>query len=79
MLLNIRYSAGIPVLHIGILAIQYEIREEVMSRGISKLVEDGLLPPMAGPKGFILPSHILYVDQMTSLSFGDVIRGLCIV
>ncbi|PNX96974.1 hypothetical protein L195_g020192 [Trifolium pratense] len=33
--------------------------EEVMSRGISKLVEDDVLPPMAGPKGFILPSHIL--------------------
>jgi len=38
--------------------------EEVLSRGISKLVNDKKIQHMASPQGYITPSHILYVDDI---------------
>lgn len=40
------------------------IAEDVLSRGISKLVQSGNLFPMAGPNRFITPSHTLYADDI---------------
>ena len=41
----------------------FYLAEEVMSRGISKLVNDKRILHMASPKGYNIPSHILYVDD----------------
>lgn len=40
------------------------LAEEVLSRGISKLVDDGLLQLMSGPRGMRMPSHVLYADDI---------------
>lgn len=36
----------------------------MLSRGISLLVESNMLQPMASPKSFKVPSHVLYVDNI---------------
>lgn len=41
------------------------LAEDVLSRGISKLDVDGKLHLMSGPRGFAMPSHVLYVDDVT--------------
>ena len=38
--------------------------EEDLSRGLSKLVNDKKILHMAGPQGFLTPSHVLYVDDI---------------
>lgn len=38
--------------------------EEVLSRGISLLCQMNILQPMASPKTFSTPSHILYADDI---------------
>lgn len=38
------------------------LAEEVLSRGITKLVNEGKLQLMLGPRGYRMPSHILYAD-----------------
>ena len=38
--------------------------EEVLSRGLSKLVDDKKILHMASPQGFLTPSHILYADDI---------------
>lgn len=38
--------------------------EEVLSRGISKLVQYGSLQLMTGPRGRLVPSHVLYADDV---------------
>lgn len=42
------------------------IAEDVLNRGISLLVQDKLLLPMASPRGFQVPSHVLllYADDV---------------
>jgi len=40
------------------------LAEEVLSRGLSKLVSDKKILHMASPSGFLTPSHILYVDDI---------------
>jgi hypothetical protein len=40
------------------------IAEEVLSRNISKLVSDGQLLPLHGPKNAYAPSHCLYADDV---------------
>lgn len=40
------------------------LAEEVLSRGISKLVADGGLGLMTGARGVQVPSHILYADDV---------------
>ncbi|KAK2449352.1 hypothetical protein QL285_008554 [Trifolium repens] len=40
------------------------LAEEVLSRGLSKLVSDGLLKPTKGTRNVSIPSHILYVDDV---------------
>jgi len=40
------------------------IAEEVLSRGISKLVNNKNILHMASPQGYLTPSHILYVDDI---------------
>jgi hypothetical protein len=40
------------------------IAEEVLSRGLSKLVSDGMLKPMKGTRNVAIPSHILYTDDV---------------
>jgi hypothetical protein len=40
------------------------IAEDVLSRGLSKLVSDGLLKPMKGTRNVQIPSHILYADDV---------------
>lgn len=40
------------------------IAEDVLSRAICKLVQEGKLNTMAGPRGFRSPSHILYADDI---------------
>ena len=38
--------------------------EEVLSIGISKLVNDKKILHMASPRGYTTPSHILYADDI---------------
>jgi len=45
--------------------------EEVLSRGISKLVNDKKILHMASPQGYLTPYHILYVDEIFVLCRGD--------
>jgi len=40
------------------------LAEEVLSRGISKLVNDKKILNMASPQGYLTPSHILYADDI---------------
>jgi len=40
------------------------LAEEVLSRGISKLVNDKKILHMASPQGYLTPSHNLYVDDI---------------
>jgi len=40
------------------------LAEEVLSRGISKLVNDKKILHMASPQGYLTPSRILYVDDI---------------
>jgi len=40
------------------------LAEEVLSRGLSKLVNDKKILHMAGPQGFLTPSHVLYADDI---------------
>lgn len=47
-----------------LLPVLFCIAEEVLSRGIAKLVRDDMLRLMPGPRGFSMPSHVLYVDDI---------------
>jgi len=47
------------------------LAEEVLSRGISKLVNDKKILHMASPQGYLTPSHILYVDEIFVFCIGD--------
>lgn len=40
------------------------LAEDVLSKGISHLVHQGLLSPMSRPRGFQIPSHVLYADDV---------------
>lgn len=40
------------------------IAKDVLSRGISRLVETGQLFPMSGPRGCHTSSHVLYADDI---------------
>ena len=40
------------------------IAEEVLSRGITNLIPNKHILPMASPKGFCFPLHVLYVDEI---------------
>lgn len=40
------------------------IAEDVLSRGITMLVNSAKLKPMASPRGFQTPSHVMYVDDI---------------
>lgn len=40
------------------------IAEDVLSRALLLLVQNGSILPMAGPKGFSTPSHVLYADDI---------------
>jgi len=54
--------------------------EEVLSRGISKLVNDKKILHMASLQGYLTPSHILYVDDIFVFCRGDIksLRNLSI-
>jgi len=45
--------------------------EEILSRGISKLVNDNKILHMTSPQGYLTPSHILYVDDIFVFCRGD--------
>ncbi|XP_019460146.1 PREDICTED: uncharacterized protein LOC109359906 [Lupinus angustifolius] len=40
------------------------IAEDVLSRGLSKLLVDGQISTIEGPKGIKTPSHVLYADDI---------------
>lgn len=40
------------------------LAEEMLSRGITSLVENNNLIPMASPRNFGTPTHILYADDI---------------
>ncbi|XP_019432708.1 PREDICTED: uncharacterized protein LOC109339679 [Lupinus angustifolius] len=40
------------------------IAEDVLSRGLSKLMVEGKISTIEGPKGIKTPSHVLYVDDI---------------
>lgn len=40
------------------------LAEEVLSRVITKLVEDGIFAPMTGPRGLRIPSHAFFADDL---------------
>lgn len=40
------------------------LTEEVLSRGINKLVEEGKLQLMTDSRSFRMPSHVLYADDI---------------
>ena len=54
--------------------------EEVLSRDISKLVNDKKILHMASPLGYLTPSHILYVDDIFVFCRGNIksLRNLSI-
>jgi len=45
--------------------------EEVLSRGISKLVNDKKILYMANPQGYLTPSRILYANDIFVFCKGD--------
>ncbi|KAL6178468.1 hypothetical protein ACLB2K_049986 [Fragaria x ananassa] len=47
------------------------LAEEVLSRGISKLLNNGRLKPISSPQGVMAPSHVLFVDDVIVLCRGD--------
>lgn len=47
------------------------LAEDVLSRGISHLVQAGLLKTCLGPKSFSTPSHVLYADDVLVFCKGD--------
>jgi len=47
------------------------LAEEVLSRDISKLVNDKKILHMASPQGYLTPSHILYADDIFVLYRAD--------
>lgn len=47
------------------------IAEDVLSRSLSKLVEQGILEQMAGIRNTKVPSHILYVDDIMIFCKGE--------
>lgn len=46
------------------------LAEEVLSGGISALVDSGKLVPMSSSRGFQTPSHVMYVDDILVLYKG---------
>jgi len=42
----------------------FYLAEDVLSRGLSKLVNDKNILHMASAQGFLTPSHILYADDI---------------
>lgn len=46
------------------------IAEDVLSRGITHLVNSGMFLPMSSPRGFATPSHLLYADDTLVLCRG---------
>jgi len=42
----------------------FYIAKEVISRGITNVILTKHILPMASPKGFYFPSHVLYVDDI---------------
>ena len=48
------------------------LAKKVLSRGISKLVNDRKILHMASPQGYLIPSHILYVDGIFVFCRGDI-------
>ena len=56
------------------------LAEEVLSRGIFKLVNDKKILHMANLQGYLAPSHILYVDDIFVFCRGDImsLRNLSI-
>lgn len=42
----------------------FYLAEEVLSRGISKLVAEGKIRCFSGPSGFVMPSHTFYADDL---------------
>ena len=40
------------------------LAEEVFSRGVSSLVENGLIDPISTPLGVVPPSHVLFADDI---------------
>ena len=42
----------------------FYLAEEILSRGIFKLVDDKKIIHMASPQCYVTPSHILYVDDI---------------
>lgn len=50
------------------LSLLFCLAEEVLDRGISKLVEVGKVQLMAGPRGAIMPSHVLFADDIMIFS-----------
>lgn len=51
------------------------LAEDVLSRGISKLVDSGLLHTISGPRNLTSPSHVLYADDVLVFCKGNK-RGL---
>ncbi|XP_019435927.1 PREDICTED: uncharacterized protein LOC109342391 [Lupinus angustifolius] len=44
--------------------ILFYLAEEVLSRGITKLLEVGKIKSIAGPRNLLTPSHVLYADDV---------------
>jgi hypothetical protein len=47
------------------------IAEEVMSRGISRLVDEGKLDLIKGSRKPYVPSHVLYIDDIMFFFFAE--------
>jgi len=58
----------------------FYLAEKVLSRGISKLVNDKKILHMACPQGYLTPSPILYADDIFVFCMGDIksLRNLSI-
>lgn len=48
------------------------LAEDVLSRGITSLVDSGVVKVVAGPKNLNCPSHVMYADDMLILCKGDI-------
>lgn len=54
------------------------LAEEVISCGISELLNNGILKPISSPRGVVAPSHVLFADDLVFFCQGDQ-RNLALV
>jgi len=55
------------------------LAEEVLSRGLSRIIADKKMLNKAGPEGYSVSSHILYADDIFVFFFAGLTTKLSII